>query len=184
MIGGKAEENHKMINDSLNNIDEVLNNIEVINSEVNNKIEYDPKNLSIPSFLTNSTNETNAHKIAIAKEDINLYNEKYKELSEISNEFSQNTSESIKEITEPVKNLKNEIDVISEEFDETMKNLCLPLILEQKGLIDTSESNLRSLEINDLMEDYRKKIEELNELYNRFLNFVIDAINHVIKALE
>ena len=184
MIGGKAEENHKMINDSLNNIDEVLNNIEVINSEVNNKIEYDPKNLSIPSFLTNSTNESNAHKIAIAKEDINLYNEKYKELSEISNEFSQNTSESIKEITEPVKNLKNEIDVISEEFDETMKNLCLPLILEQKGLIDTSESNLRRLEINDLMEDYRKKIEELNELYNRFLNFVIDAINHVIKALE
>jgi hypothetical protein len=76
IIGGKVEENHKMINDSLNNIDEILNNIETIKSEVVNKINYDPNNLTIPSFLTNPS-DSNAHKMAIAKEDVDLYNEKY-----------------------------------------------------------------------------------------------------------
>ena len=184
MIGGKAEENHKMINDSLNNIDEILNNIETIKSEVVNKINFDPNNLTIPSFLTDPPSDSEAHKMAIAKEDVDLYNEKYKELSEKTNDFSQKTSDSIKEITEPVNNLKKELDEISEQFEETMKNLCLPLILEQKGLIDTSESNLRRLEIDDLMEEYKKMIQQLNESYNRFLNFVIQAIDHILKVLN
>ena len=184
MIGGKAEENHNMINESLNNIDETLNNIEKFNSEVINKIEYDPKNLSIPSFLTTSTNDSNAHKIAIAKEDINLYNEKYKELSEISNELSQKTFDSIKEISEPIKNMKIVLDEISEEFDEVMKSLSLPLILEQKGLIDTSESNLRRLEIDEFMDDYKKMIKEFNDLYHRFLTYIITLIDTLIKEID
>ena len=182
IIGGKAEENHKMINDSLNNIDGILNNIETIKSEVVNKINYDPNNLTIPSFLTEPPSGSNAHKITIAKEDFDLYNEKYKELSEKANEFSQNTSDSINEITEPINNLRDEIDEISEQFDEIMKNLCLPLILEQKGLINTSESNLRRLD--ELREEYKSLIKQFNKFYQFFLNSLNFSIDAVVKVLE
>ena len=183
VIGEKVEENHKIINDSLNNIDEILNNIETIKSEVVNKINYEPNNLTIPSFLTNPS-DSNAHKIAIAKEDFDLYNEKYKELSEKANEISQKTSDSINEITEPINNLRNEIDEISEQFDEIMKNLCLPLILEQKGLIDTSESNLRRLEIDELRDEYKNLIKQFNKFYKFFLNSLNYSIDAVVKVLE
>jgi hypothetical protein len=44
-----------MTNESLNNIDEVLHNIETNNSQVINKINYNPDNLNIPLFLNNIT---------------------------------------------------------------------------------------------------------------------------------
>ena len=182
IIGERVEENHKMINDSLNNIDGILNNIETIKSEVVNKINYDPNNLTIPSFLTDPPSGSNAHKITIAKEDFDLYNEKYKELSEKANEFSQNTSDSINEITEPINNLRDEIDEISEQFDEIMKNLCLPLILEQKGLINTSESNLRRLD--ELREEYKSLVKQFNKFYQFFLNSLNFSIDAVVKVLE
>ena len=149
-----------------------------------NKINYNIEDLKISSNLTeSSSSDENAHKLNIAKEDINLYNEKYKELSEKANEFSEQTSESIKEITAPVVNLKKELDKISEQFDETLKNLCLPLILEQKGLIDTSK-NLRRLETENLMEDYKNMIEQFNNLYNKFLTFLIQAIDLILNEIN
>ena len=39
-----------MINESLNNIDEVLHKIETNNSQVINKINYNSDNLNIPLF--------------------------------------------------------------------------------------------------------------------------------------
>ena len=53
--------------------------------------------------------ESDANKIAIAKEDVKIYNEKYKELSKKINEFSQNNSELIKQLIEPINNLKKEL---------------------------------------------------------------------------
>ena len=173
-----------MINESLNNIDEVLHKIETNNSQVINKINYNSDNLNIPLFLNSTTSESNAHKFTIAKEDIDLYNQKYKELSEKTNEYTQNTFESIKEIIQPVNNLKNELDKMSDNFEETMKNLCLPFILEQKGLINTSESNLRRLDLYEKMTDYKSEITELNLLYNKFLNYIILIIDTVVSAVD
>ena len=173
-----------MINESLNNIDEVLNKIETNNSQVINKIDYNPDNLNIPLFLNSTTSESDTHKFTIAKEDVDLYNQKYKELSEKTNEYTQNTFESIKEIIQPVNNLKNELDKISDNFEETMKNLCLPFILEQKGLINTSESNLRRLDLYEKMTDYKSEVTELNLLYNKFLNYIILIIDTIVSVVD
>jgi hypothetical protein len=108
LIGGMAEENYKMIMNSLNNLDVILNNIEKANVKEIKKINYDPNNLNIPSFFSNFS-DSDANKIAIAKEDVKIYNEKYKELSKKINEFSQNNSELIKQLIEPINNLKKEL---------------------------------------------------------------------------
>jgi Glu-tRNA(Gln) amidotransferase subunit E-like FAD-binding protein len=136
-------------------------------------INYDTNNLSFPSFFSNFY-DSDANKIAIAKEDINLYNEICEELSEKMNEFSEINSESIKELIEPINNLKNELEKISDHFEETMKNFGLPFILEQYGLIDTSDSNLRRLDLNEIMEEYKNQVAKFNELYNKFLTFVVE----------
>ena len=34
------------------------------------------------------------------------------------------------------------------------------------------------------MDEYKKMIQQLNESYNRFLNFVIQAIDHILKVLN
>ena len=120
VVGGQTLENRKMISESLNNIEEFINTIENSNSQEINKIEYNSNNLKIPSFLTNSDSDPDSHKISIAKKDIDLYNEKYKELSEKTNEYTENTSESMKEVSSPANNLKDEIGQISNQFDETM----------------------------------------------------------------
>ena len=65
-----------------------------------------------------------------------------------------------------------------------MKNLCLPFILEQKGLINTSESNLRRLDLYEKMTDYKSEITELNLLYNKFLNYIILIIVTVVSAVD
>jgi hypothetical protein len=175
VVGGQTLENRKMISESLNNIEDFINTIENSNSQEINKIEYNSNNLKIPSFLTNSDSDPDSHKISIAKKDIDLYNEKYKELSEKTNEYTENTSESMKEVSSPANNLKDEIGQISNQFDEAMKSLSLPLILEQKGYI---KSNLRRLD--EKIEDYKNKISQLNSLYNKFFKHikqVIDSIN-------
>ena len=184
LIGGNAEENYKNIKSSLNKIDEILNNIEKTNSKEIKKINYEPNNLNISSYLNEPTSDPNDHKKAIAKEDIELYNEKIKELSEKSNEYSQNISESIKNIMEPVNNLKNELEKIKENFEDTMKVFSLPLILEQKGLIDTSDLNLRRLDLSETMEDYKNKVAQFNDLYNDFLSYITETINSINQVVN
>ena len=65
-----------------------------------------------------------------------------------------------------------------------MKNLCLPFILEQKGLINISESNLRRLDLYEKMTDYKSEVTELNLLYNKFLNYIILIIDTVVSAVD
>jgi methyl-accepting chemotaxis protein len=73
---------------------------------------------------------------------------------------------------------------MSDNFEETMKNLCLPFILEQKGLINTSESNLRRLDLYEKMIDYKSEVNELNLLYNKFLNYIILIIDIVVSSVD
>ena len=49
-----------------------------------------------------------------------------------------------------------------------MKNIGLPFILEKYGLIDISDSNLRRLDLNEIMEEYNNQVDQFNDLYNKF----------------
>ena len=73
---------------------------------------------------------------------------------------------------------------MSDNFEETMKNLCLPFILEQKGLINTSESNLRRLDLYEKMIDYKSEVNQLNLLYNKFLNYIILIIDTIVSVVD
>ena len=69
-------------------------------------------------------------KSKIVEEDIEMYNNKFRQLSEKTNEFTAMVSQSMKEMPSSLKNLKNEIMNISEVFEETIKKICYPLVLQ------------------------------------------------------
>ncbi len=122
-----VEENHKLIKESLSEVTESIKVIE--NSRLNfDPIIYDSSSLIIPEVLKDLMDE----KSKIVEEDIQMYNNKFGELSEKINEFTAMVSQSIKEMPSSLKNLKNEIMNISEVFEETIKEICYPLVLQQQ----------------------------------------------------
>ena len=179
IMGEQTNENYKMIKENENNIEKIFKTIENYNSKTINKIDYNENNLNIPSFLTNSTPDSDdALKISIIKKDIDIYNKKYKELSEKTNEYTQNMSESINKIPTTVNNLKDEINKISNQFEETMKNLCVPFILEQKDLINNIP------ELSEKMIDYKNQVSQLNSLYNTFFRHIKNVIDTINKEMN
>ena len=58
------------------------------------------------------------------------------------NNLVDKTSESLRKIEKPVNELKIEIKKIKNQFEENIKNLCIPLISEQEGLDDIDKSRL------------------------------------------
>ena len=85
LIGSSTvEDNHKLIEESLSDITESINILENSNKRLNfAPIIYDSTNLIIPEVLKNSMDE----KSKMVEEDIQMYNNKYGELSEKINEF-------------------------------------------------------------------------------------------------
>ena len=88
LIGSSTiEENHKLIEESLIDITEYINELENSNKRLNfDPIINNKSSLTIPEVLKDSTEE----KSQMAKEDIQMYNNKYWELSEKINEFCIN----------------------------------------------------------------------------------------------
>ena len=76
------EENQNLINESLNSIDDSLKKIENI---IPNLVEIPKKSYKVPTFLENSTNSS----LQIAKTDFDLYNSKYEELINKSNNITK-----------------------------------------------------------------------------------------------
>ena len=73
-------------------------------------------NYTLPSFLKNTTNSS----LNIAKNDIELYNSKYEELSGIANNITEFASLSIKNFSKSLDDIKEELTKIESEFEKTI----------------------------------------------------------------
>ena len=108
------ENNEIILNNSLNNIDNsltVCNNPNI--SEISTTINYNP-----PSFLENPIKSS----LKIVKTDLELYNNKYIELSEELNNLTQTSIEILKNLSYPIENMKNELKNAYEQFKDLIKN--------------------------------------------------------------
>ena len=175
-----VEENHKLIEESLSNITEYINELDNSNKRLNfEPIISDESSLIIPKVLNDSTDE----KSILAKEDIQMYNNKYWELSETINEFSANASQSIKEIQSSLENLKDEIMKKSQEFEETIKEISYPLILVDQISKNKTFSG-RQLIDSEEIEEYKSQISELNVLYNMFFLHIKNMAENITQLVK
>ena len=111
------------MNESLNNINELMlmyNNINF--SIINTTVSDNPKNLD---FLLTS----NESSLQVAKDDIDLYKSRYTSLSQEANAFIKEFSDSLYNISTPLNEFKNEIDNITKQYEEMIKNLSIPFYL-------------------------------------------------------
>ena len=83
-----------------------------------------------PEFLVNPQNPD----LIELNKNIEIYKNGYERLCKIINDTVTSQSESIKKLKDPSRNLINEIVKITKQFEETVKNLCIPLISENEGL--------------------------------------------------
>ena len=108
------ENNEIILNNSLNNIDNsliVCNNPNI--SEISTTINYNP-----PNFLENPIKSS----LKLVKTDLELYNNKYIELSEEVNNLTQTSIEILKNLSYPIENMKNELKNAYEQFKDLIKN--------------------------------------------------------------
>ena len=164
--------NHFILNETIENINNLLlisENSTIELKELNSEISF-----NIPDFLKNPTKPA----LKIVKSDIELYKLKFEELIYESNNHTKTITEYLKNISFILNNTKEELNKIIYQYEEIIKNLSIPIFLEQKYNINMTynesekdEHNLRVLSINYQMEEYKNKIDELNQLYNKLFNY-------------
>ena len=101
------KENHNLLNESLNNLNELMlmyNNINF--SKINTTVSDNPKNLD---FLLTSNDSS----LQVAKDDIDLYKSRYESLSQEANAFINEISDFLNNVSTPLNEFKNEIDNIT-----------------------------------------------------------------------
>ena len=166
--------NHNLLNRSLSKINNSLSicgntNFSIINSTLNH---------TIPNFLNNATKSA----LKVIKADLELYIEKYEELIDSINNFTMQVINSFENSYSPLNKMKKEISNLLIDFENIIKNLCLPLLAKKRifDIMDLRKLNEYELPNEDKdklslikkIELLRNDIEKLNILYNQLFNYI------------
>ena len=112
-----------------------------------------------PDYLVNTTDQ----ELIEIKKNINIYKEGYEQLCQEINDNVIRQTESIKKLLSPSKDLTKEIIKLIDDFENTVKNLCVPFISEKEGLDTIDPNDLSLIQRNELIEDRKKVEKEIQE---------------------
>ena len=141
------EENHKLLDIAVNNIEEsvlICENPEIELFQMRSDVFF-----LLPDYLNNPTDS----QLIELKKDLKLYKDGYENLCQKLNDYIGNVSKSLMNLFTPSNNLRKEINQIIIQFEKNIENLCIPLISQQQGLDTIDTSNLSEIEKDDLNED-------------------------------
>ena len=179
-------ENHNLLNRSLSKINDSLIIIENSNfSFIKSKLNY-----ITPNFL----NVTTKTALKIVKTDLEFYKDKYEELIENINNFTLKVLNSL-EISYPIINdIKKEISNLLLDFENIIKNLCVPLIAKERvfdimNLRKLNEYGLYNEDIDKLsiiknIELYRNDTEKLNMLYSALFKYINESTQIIYDGIS
>jgi len=183
------KENHKILNSAIGNLENSILICEYPELEIN------PMRTQVfyitPEFLESPSND----KLKELKNQIDLYKNQFESLCHQLNDYIGNfTLIKLKSLYGPSDKMKNEINEIIQNFEETIKNLCGPLISEEEGLdsIDTqyfNNSQKTSLskdraQITENIEKFKKESEELNMKYNIMFRDISRAVELIFISIK
>ena len=172
--------NHKILEKTENTIEDSV----MICEEP--QIEISPMRTEIyfvpPEFIQNPKNET----LKSLSIDINVYRDLYRKLALEANKLSEKALETLHKSYEPSNNVKDEVNKLKSNFEESVKNLCAPLISEQEGLEtininSLNENQKKQLEIDkmnieDQISEFKYESDKLNQLYHKLFENVYDSV--------
>ena len=174
------EKNHKLLDSTVANIEDSTLFCE------NPEIELVPMRSQIFYLMPDFLKKQNEPRLEELKKDIELYKREYENLCKQINDIVKESSDSLKGLIDPSNNLKSEISKIIKEFEKTIKNLCCPLISEQKGLETIDINKLNESQKDALIEDklsitykineFKKESENLNKQYNKLFYQINQAV--------
>ena len=183
------KENHKILNSAVGNLEDSILICQYPELEINpmrTQVFYIP-----PEFLENPTDA----KLKELKKNIDLYKDQYESLSKQLNDYIGNYAvKKLKSLKDPSIKMKIEINEIIKNFEETIKNLCGPLISEQEGLNSINTEFLNNLQQNSLSKDrslitekiekFKKESEELNKKYNIIFRNISGAVELIFYSIK
>ena len=183
-----VEKNHNLLDSCINEIEDselICKNPEVELFKIRSEIFY-----LEPDFLKNPNEE----KLKGLKKDITLYKNRYECLAKTINEFIDKASKSLELFLKPSNNLKKEIIQIMNQFEENVKNLCVPLISEQQGLKTINvnlltenqkdEFNEEKLDILYKIDGFKEESKNLNKLYNTLFKNIHKSVQELCDTIK
>ena len=175
LINSKViEENHNLLNESLNNINElILMNDNINFSIIQTIVSINPENLD---FLFAS----NESSLQVAKDDIELYKSRYCNLSQETNSFTKEISDSLNNFSTPLNDFKTEIENVTKQYEEMIKNLAIPFYLNSNQI----DQKLRNLIYDELLNKYKNEIEKFNNFSKSFFDCIDKTAKNIHSSIS
>ena len=181
------ELNHRLLNRSLSKINDSIIICENSNfSLINSTLKY-----MTPNFL----NVASKTALKIVKTDLEFYKDKYEELLENINNLTIQASNSIEASNSILNDIKKEINNLLLDFENIIKNLCVPLIAKERvfDIMDLRKLNeyelynsedIDKVSIIKNIELFRNDTEKLNILYNKLFNYINESIQIIYDGIS
>lgn len=180
--------NHKILDKTIDNIEDstlICENPEIELNKMRSEVFY-----IMPDFLI----EPKDAQTKELKYKIKLYIENYESLCNQINKLVETTSKSLNNLYEPSNNMKNELNRILKDFEETVKNLCTPLISEKKGLKSIDENKLNDNQKDIFCEDrlsiiykiemFKKESDNLNLHYKELFKNIKESVQIICNSIQ
>ena len=164
------------MNKSLSNIEETLlicNNINFSKIYVSVDDFYYYNNLD---FLI----DANESSLQIVEDDLDLYNSRYVLLSLEIDDFNIESYESFNDFSVSLYEFKNQTDNITKHFEETIQNLSIPFSL----ISNKTVQKLRILLPDELILNYTKTIEKLNNFYKSYFENIKEVSKYLLSSVK
>ena len=181
------ELNHNLLNRSLSKINDSIKLCEQYNfSLIDSKINY-----MTPNFLKVATKTA----LKIVKTDLEFYKDKYEKLIENINIFTLQASNLFKTSYLELNDIKKEVNNLILDFENIIKNLCVPLIAKEKvfDIMNIRKLNeyesykneyIDELSIIKNIELFRNNTENLNILYNKLFNYINESVQIIYDEIS
>jgi len=117
-------------------------------------------------ILPNAMRKSKERYVINIKNDINMYKKLYEKSATIVNKIINNTKECLKKLYQPFKSLQDDITKYSKNFENSIKQLKIPLENGKKGLEDIKYENYSKDKQNQFCKDKKEVFKEIDTFFN------------------